>query len=424
MSKIAKMPKRVTLSINKVTKLLADNGYILAGLYCIENEVIFLECRTPKLQRTFIIHVPEKYLLVRGDATHKVVEISHVAPSPSRQLDYLMEIKGPLLECDLVAFSSARVCLYRNNGTSDCFKFGGPDADDDEGGLSDDEGQDGQNPDVLLKGVNVLLKKLQGEDAQVELPTADIDNPDAKELKPEDIEEMKIVDPAATLSQEKGTSNEPIVELEFEEETRNEVPALGEGDHEAVEGDSDEEGDEGKDYTSNTNMSSLSYRKDNSLPSDISDAEISIGIIYWCVDLASFYKKAAALEAEVLSAYDVLDANEMEMRESKIHIISELCTKLAARSVEILDSYKKRENELKAERLKLSAILDSAEGLKLKTLADTKKYADVKSDIDRIHTQTKTTLYETNIGILRLRDEVDDALDGFQRVMEEMLETE
>ena len=419
------MPKRVTLSINKVTSLLSNNGYVLAALYCVENEVVFLECRTPKLQRTFIIHVPEKYLLVKGEATHKVLEISRIPPTPSRQLDYLMEIKGPLLECDLVAISSTRVCLYRNNGTSETFKFGGPDPNEDEDDAPSETG-DPQNPDVLLKGVNAVLKKLKGEEDQLVMPSEDIDNPHSKELKPEDIEEMKVVNPA--LAADSDGPAEPMIELEFEEETRNEVPGLGEGDSQAGDGQEtdiqdDEDDPEEQDYVSKTKLSSLSYRKDNSLPEDINEAELAIGIIYWCADLASFYKKAAAMETEVLSAYDVLDSNEMEMRESKIQIIGDMCSKLTTKLGEILGMYKKKENELKAERLKLSAILDSAEGLRQKAAVDVKKFADVKPDIDRIYTQTKTTLYETNIGILRLRDEVDDALDGFQRVLEEMLES-
>lgn len=415
--------KRISLSLNKVTSLLSNNGYILAALYCVDDEVVFIECRTPKLQRTFIINVPEKYRLVKTDDKYKCLTISRLPVSPTRQLDYLMEIKGPLLECDLVAVSSTRLALYRNNGSSDCFKFGGPDPVDEE---DDDNTIDGveipEDPEALLKGVNAVLKKMasRGEvDAeQVVMPSEDIDNP-IKEVKPEDIEEMKVVNPKPK------NTDDPIVELEFEEETRNEVPGLGEGDGDdaegVVDGESDDEADP-SDQLSKAKLSSLTYRKDNALPPNLEEAEIAIGIIYVCIDLTSFYKRAATnLETEVLANYDVLETNEREMREGKVSVIGELCTKLSHKTTEILERFQKKEASLKAERLKLSAILDNAEGLRKKTESDVKKFADVKSDVDRIYTQTKTTLHELNIEILRLRDEVDDALDSFQKVLEEMI---
>ena len=105
----------VTLSLNKLQKLLHENSYTLVSLYCEGDATRFLEVRTPKIQKTFIIALPRKYKLLCSESSYKRIEIYPSDERDSRQIDYLTELKGPLIDCDLVSISSFMVCLYKNN---------------------------------------------------------------------------------------------------------------------------------------------------------------------------------------------------------------------------------------------------------------------------------------------------------------------
>ena len=52
---------------------------------------------------------------------------------------------------------------------------------------------------------------------------------------------------------------------------------------------------------------------------------------------------------------------------------------------------------------------------------DVKKFSDLKPEIDRLHNQTKTTLHEINIELLRNKEELDDRIKTIQSSLEELL---
>ena len=154
----------VTLSLNKLQKLLQDNSYTLVALYCENEQVKFLEVRTPKIQKTFIIALPKKYKL-ETSSSYKSIDIyqdeEQSSRQSSRQLEYLTEIKGPLLECDLVSVSSFLLCSYKNNGDFTTFKFGKNDVEVD---VAEENSEDnGDTVNKLIKDVNAISEKVDPE---------------------------------------------------------------------------------------------------------------------------------------------------------------------------------------------------------------------------------------------------------------------
>ena len=113
---------KVKLSLDKFIDFLKRHSYILVEVYCEKKNIRFAECRTPHQQKTFLVYLPEKYVMIipskfsdfRQSLKRLNISFANILPS-SRQIEFMSNMKGVLLECDLVAISSESVCMYRNN---------------------------------------------------------------------------------------------------------------------------------------------------------------------------------------------------------------------------------------------------------------------------------------------------------------------
>ena len=182
-----------------------------------------MEAKTPKFQKTFTIHVPTKYKLGCDDETHKRFQITPIPPSLiiSRQSDYLSEVKGPLVECDLLAISSTMICLSKNNGSLEYYAIGDY-AYQDEVETEEKETVDLGDVERIVRDATEVMKKF---DVEVEQPKKD------KVLTSDDLEHLKVVTPKATDDQ---------IELEFEDQEGESVDAIPLMD---VIGEEEEEGE-------------------------------------------------------------------------------------------------------------------------------------------------------------------------------------
>ena len=161
------------------------------------------------------------------------------------------------------------------------------------------------------------------------------------------------------------------------------------------------------------------------VPENLETLDISLGLIYYSIDIDKFYKKANRkidIEEDIISTYDIIDENENDLRSEKADNITELCAKLTLKVKEEVEKYRKEENHLKTQILKLSLVLDNAEKLKGKIDSDgTNKFLDSKPEINKLYNQTKTTFHDINLEILRNKDRIDDFLVQYQSALEEML---
>lgn len=395
---------RVALSIAKLSSFMTKQSYTLVSTYCVGSDVRFIEARTPKFQKTFIIHIPAKYQMQNDDAYRQ----SQITPDTSsteiriRQKEYLLEIKGPIIDSDLLTVSSSLVCLHKNNGTVDQYKVGEfysedePREDEEIGGV-----------EQIIKDADHMMRKLE--------PEPDLSEPEGEEDDgDEDGEEEQ--------GHESGEGDEES-EPRIEEGVNNPQREVADGGDKTKEEEIhiELEFDPTPVEEAKPEPIRIPRRRDNPLPPSLEDSDISLGIIFYSIDVNLFYKfKADELEEKILGVYNILDDNESELRESKIAEIALLAEKIVEKVKTSIEANKKKEKELKTQLVSLSAILDKTDSLQSRTTKDKKKFSDIKSEFDRIQAQTKATIYDINVELLRLRDASDDLLDSVQSSFEEI----
>ncbi|HMP28164.1 MAG TPA: hypothetical protein PKD85_01105 [Saprospiraceae bacterium] len=408
------------LSFDKFQELLSKNGYAIVSVYESKKKVVFLELRTPKLQRSFILYVPKKYKIKSKNVRYRTFTISS---SKSENVDaiiyYLSELKGALLDCDLIAISSELLCLQRNNGDVISYVFGK------------------RNDIKIMNEERSPIDQLIDESRKIEqLLKEEEDDEEGDEIEIEGIGEVK----GDEISETPETISDEIISDAEEEDIVKEEP----GNEEDNIKEESENTPEDKSPTIELNFVpskeedvniipkardiSLMKRIDNSLPNDIEESNINIGLIYYCIDLSSFYKKLKKeasfdFEKEILAAYDALDDNEIELRDIKIDEISELSNKLVKKAKDISEGCKKTNLDLKTQLIRLSETLNKTEKLKIKVDTNEKKFATAKPEVDRLYNQTKTALHDINTEIIRTRESTNDILEIIRISLEELLET-
>ena len=367
-----------TLSFKKLSTLIQKHAYIISSVWLSKAGIQLLEVRSPKLQKTFLVHVSQKYNLVYDMDTYKTIKISPTSLAPSqKQIDYINEIKGSILVCDLASVSSKFICIHKNNGECLHYLIG------EEEDVLDRADEGDEVSDLILKATKVI--ESHGE--TVALPSSD-----------EDIAEVKLNDKATIVEPEEEVEEE--VELEFVE------------DEEGSESESDDEVVE-RHIDAKATKTSLSYRKDNSIPPNIGDLDIMRGIVYYCISLSDFYKRMGdePFERDVITIYDVLNDNDKAIRDDRVSHISELVESLVAKTKSATEAYEKREAEIKDVILSLSFILDKAEKLRSKG-----------GDVEKIYTQTRAAIYDANIDLLKAKESIDDFLESIERTIEGYIE--
>lgn len=382
------------LILSKLVELLTKRSYIINAVYvCNElggtggTGVRLVEVRTPKMQKLFIIYIPTKYTMICNTTTYKVKRISETTSRPlAKQSDYVSTVKGNFLECDLLTHSADFICLYKNNGTTENYRFGEV-VNKDKKEVDVDE-----NPiDQFISDSEVALKK---------------------------------IDPGISLSSQRTLSDDITTELD--ESTVVEAPGSVElefvGDV-GVGGDSDL--DDIKEFIDSGALGITNAMVDDD-DSDVEGDEVvdsAIGIIYYAIDISLFYKKIGNLEDEILTIYNTIDDNESTIRDDRLADIEDLAQSLIIHTKDKLEKYKKEEIDLKAQIVKLSIVLDKTLSLKEKIKVDPEKYIEAQGEIDRVYNQTRNTVYDINIELLKIRDDVDDVLSMTQSTLEGLIDS-
>lgn len=447
------MASKKILSLSKLSEVLASKSYTLVSVYYdVKAEtIVFLEARTPKVQKTFIVAIPPKYKMKMDISNYKRIDISpKQLLQTEKQTEFLSEIKGVLLDCDIMAISSTTLCLQKNNGVVLCYGFGVLEENMDDDSLESSSEQvdaveqilsDAKKIEELVDPVEreeLILEEEPEEDVSAELNVAEDNSKEANE-EIEDAGAGVEVD-ADAQAREEGVDEdkEEQVELEFDIAPITK-DVVAKDMKEISKKIIDPKKKPSKPVVQEIvilpqpKTESLKQRKDNSIPPDIQESDLSLGIIYYSIDLDHFYKKINPkltgrssqpldFETEILGVYDAIDDNEEDMRISKLDEITELALKVVQKSKDNLEAFKKEELNLKTQILKLSTVLDQTDALKLRISKTPAKFTDTKPEIDRLRNQTKTTLHEINIELLKNRDLVEDLLSTTKTSLEEILD--
>ena len=331
--KNAKQPL-IKLSITKFIGLLERHKYILVAIYCTNKNVRFVECRTPKYQKTFVVYLPPKYVLVvPSTSSLKRLNITLEESHPSsRQIRYMSDMKGPLLECDLLAISSEMICMYLNVGGIECFYIDNGDEDEDEGEDEEEDEDEEDEISTLEKDTVNLLQKIKPgaklpkpKSRKSDLPKSDLprsdlpksdlpksDRKDTVESEDEDVEDDGGIEDDEDVEDVEDIEDDGHVELIFEDkngETYDEVKDILDTSAADMEDlndlrqkikKRDAEGSDNSDEEHTDDEDGGYSSRNNSRPPDLEEAEITLGIIYVLVDIRIFFKSIASYEEEVI----------------------------------------------------------------------------------------------------------------------------
>lgn len=472
---------RAKISYAKFTALLHKHGYIASTVYFEVTDgkraVVFFECRLPKTQKYVLIHVPRKYLMVLpNDVNPRSIEIVEANEGANalteRSVSYLLDVRGPLIESDLVVISSDGMCHSKFNGTTLCYFLASnlPQHSDEEDIMESDESSDDEVKELETamretkrklqsKGVSVPVSpKIEAQDTEDSKESsgespADEEvhkdsNDDSGESSPDEGVELVFVDeevpedtPRENTEDSDGglDSNAEGSEDDVEDDEESESD---EDDSEESDSDEDSESDEDSDEDSdpkgksrrsakelreNVQGNALSIsRRSNHV--DINELDVSLGIIYVSVDINEFYRNVASFENEALSVYEQIDDNERDMRESRVSEIKKQM-ELAINHLDLrVRQIQSNEKGMQYQLLRLTAILQDAENVRNKAQSKAKsRKGNINTDpevleIERVYNRTRKTVHEMNMSLMRQRDDFEDVLTNYEESLKELFE--
>nr|QBK86583.1 MAG: uncharacterized protein LCMAC102_03780 [Marseillevirus LCMAC102] len=408
---------QIKLSLEKLSNLFKLHKYILVAAYCEETNIRFLECKTPKQQKTFLVYLPPKYTMCLNEKSllnRFNITPTNLPPSP-RQIQFMLDMKGPLLECDLLIISSQMVCMYRNSGDTECYLIGDENEDEKSKEPEDEKSKEIDEITQLEQKTIKVLQKVKPGAKLPQIPLQDSTEGQSKDSTEEETE-----------GQSKDTSENDNIDLVFEDdsgevfdEVRHTLNTAESKLHVVQEKINKRDGETFGD--SEDEIEDLITR-DNAFPPKMEDGDTILGIIYVMIDIGSFFKKIASYEEEVISLNEHLDDNELDIRKEKLSKIRETAINFLSHAEERLKKVNDEEKELKLQLMRLTVVLAQAEILKTRVEKNPDKYGEIVNESETIYSQTRETTHDLNMELLKLRDTADELLNNYQSSITELLE--
>ena len=376
---------RKGLSLTKTVAFLKKYQYTVTCVYAEKalSTVVFLECATPATLKTFFVHIPSVYRmdyasLGDGIPLRYVTKISQ-SPSAKRQSEYVLKIRGPLLEGDLLLVSSESMCHSKADNT---FVFYDTTNEIEEESEEEEESEDDINE--LEREANALLAQNEMEpmDAEEEIPLQTV-------VTHSSLQSLRDND----SSMPEDSSDDDGVQIVFEDHSEGEqIESLEESQS---EDSSDEFSDE--------------FAGDR-VPGNLLDSELAVGFIYASIDVNILFKRIGNYELEVTGVYDQIEDGEAESRKQRVDNITSLAKTLVEKVGEKVAHASVQEKELKTQLTRLTKILNSTSELRERILKDPSRYKDTEEDVMNLITTTRGAIQELNIELARHREEVDELL--------------
>lgn len=405
--------KRVNLSSSKFLSHLTSNNFsiISLGYENIDSakNILLVEIKTPNFLKNFYVYIPRNYKLPYDEKTmsnYRAYGMYSIDTVPHRQVSYLSEVKGTMIEDDLISISNNLVVVYHQNEKVECYKLNA---------VVDNPSKPSHpnNPSRQLKSLEHLL---MGEEV-VPVVYSD-DSEESNEVEEADDDTIKTY-----LDKSK------IIELEFQDFQGNiiddSITDLLDTDAKVSNDTTSPEklGGSRSNLSGGTESSESKHASKkghtilgNDLPETILDKEITLGMIYVVYDISTFLAKGDSLEKDIVTSYNSIDDNILDMRRSRLASIKTSFDGIYSKVESRLEKYSKDELNMKTNLLKLVEILNKAN--QIKNNVSNEKFLEIKPEFDRTYNQTKTTVDDININLLRLQDTIDDVLVSCESLIE------
>ena len=395
----------------------------------------------------------------------KQVDITLSKENPTdRQIKFMSDMKGPLLEADLLSISSSSLCMYKNSGKMQCYDIKGAEEKTDE--EEDDQDEEEEEIDEITSLEKDTARVLQKIDPKNKLitpkikgqPQTEKNTPESSKKSSEKIKELS-KKTKETLSDHDNLTEDQILQQEKllsssenkEEVTKEKVKEgealdedTGENTGDIEEGEAtdedttelvfeDEEGnviqevegtlDKAEDIKEKrVESADVISTGDNSIPEDLEDSDISLGIIYIVIAIGSFFKKIDKYEENIIEIYDQLDDNELDVRKDRLVKIKDITTDFVEHSEKRMNEINKKEMDLKADLLRLTVILAQADAMKAEIALNEKRLCGETPAVEKIYIQTRKNVHDVNLELLSLRDKADEILSNYFVSIKELME--
>lgn len=143
--------------------------------------------------------------------------------------------------------------------------------------------------------------------------------------------------------------------------------------------------------------------------------EIELGLVYISIELNSFYENVSRVREVLTEKYAYLEDNELDVRQEKIDLLSQLFNQLTERFKEVDEILLKRDITSKKTLSTLGKLLTRL--TKVENLSEKKG-----STITGLKSQIQTTITEEHIKSLRLKDSIHDMLELCDILVSQVLE--
>jgi hypothetical protein len=421
--------QNIKLNLDKVINFLDRYHYTTVRLYCRENIIIFLECKTPKFQKTIIIYFPERYYVpLPENCLIKIINLKSSEISPTKyQLQFISDVKGHLMECDILAISSDTILFHSEDKGLKYFCIGNedikPSTDEEELDISSSDDEVSK----LKKKVNSMMKLVGSKNASKikskkkkskKRPSKGI-LVNAQEISPEDEPPTSALSGGNASSKEEDAlppKEEEKVELLFiqdDGEVIDEVKSAIENPNETLKKIKKK-----VDYSSDEENVEIETG-DNSLPPDIEEQNIYLGIVYVSINIQRFYKIIETYEEEVINLYIQIEDNENDMRAIKVTHIKELCQRFIGHMEGKIKELNSEEEDLKNQLLNLTVIMTQTLIIKQRVDKNPEKYGvELVEEVGKMHDETRKSINDINIEILKIRDKTEEILCNYAITMQ------
>jgi len=378
--------KRYTLTFEKFEAFLQKHQYRLDRIYSKKDESLFLQCRSPKHQHVFIVHVTDLYQMKIPSSGYEVlnVELSR-EDLPSHRSRFMLDVKGTLVDCDFATISSKNICLYTSSDDNMTVYLLTPDKNEHEPDVEEEEPMDElsrleETTKTLLDSFNPRSEKLHENHPEVVLEAP-----------------------------------KPVMEIDIQTKADNQddttIPEL---EHPPVQKE-----EEQTEYDSEEGEKMFI---DNSVPPQLEESDIFFGLVYVVVGISEFYSDVIRFERKLTKIYEILDENELEMRKKRFDDLEMKLQDVGSSMRTRFNSLIEEEKDLRHQQVRLSVVMIQTNIIKEKINNNRlSQPLDKISQVETIYNGTQETIHELNMEILSLRDRVNEYISNCDASLNDLL---
>lgn len=462
-------PKRIPLSFEKFQSLIKKHKYEINHLFVYHNELRFAKIRSPRYGKIFFIYVPIKFFVkisasdtfVRPYTSTKIYD-DPTFQNKNQQAYFELFKKG--IDFSILCVSSKNILFFDIvKGLTENYVFEDKSPAVEEKPVKTID---------KIKSLEEDFKKVKTkviEDDEIEFvertpPATDekvdivFEDEDGNEIEQGgDIEKLMIFpstkinitkDKIVTLTRpsnvipsaldpepEESAGDKPKSEHASESEEDEHASEDSESEHASDESESDELEDIESVITEESEEDEIQKGKlrVNDLPDTLLQESIEVGNVYLVFDLTNIFKylnspvtkitsasgesQDVSFENMLIDKYAALDYNEISAREEKMREIHRLMDEFKISTFDKLYKMQEKEEEIRGNLARLSNVLMSCENLYAKSASKKKSFLTGNmsplrdlTEIENIERQTKRTMDELTIELLKSRDKTSALL--------------